>query len=186
MTSQPFTDMKKDDDSQYLRSIVEHIPIATQVIADGRFIDCNQASIRLFRCKNREELIGLKPGNFSPAVQADGRTSLEALLEHIEKALKYGVQDFQWIHTRKDGEVFPARVRLTAAKQKTTHPWRRRLRHDRPAPRRNDLSRPDGQMGKLPGRYSGGEKRPGRLFNRASPICFNPVRKSKKNRVREQ
>ncbi len=105
-----------EEDSHYLRSIIEQMPVSMHIIANGKIIDCNSASLQLFRCRTREEFIGQEPGLFSPPLQMDGRSSLESSIEYMKKALKNGVQVFEWVHKRKNGDEFPALVTLTAAK----------------------------------------------------------------------
>lgn len=82
---------------------------------DFRFIDCNERAARMNGYESREDFIDkhLHPSEFSPSFQPDGKSSFEKANEMIWTALKKGYNRFEWIHKRKNGEIFPAEVSLT-------------------------------------------------------------------------
>lgn len=81
-------------------------------IEDGRFVDCNEASLEMLGFSSREELFQTHPGEISPETQPDGRNSFEKAEELIAKAMQEGSCRFDWIHTNKDGNTFPVEVLL--------------------------------------------------------------------------
>jgi PAS domain S-box-containing protein len=86
----------------------------TLTTAYGRFLDCNQRALTLFDVERKEEFMKKRPADFSPRFQADGRSSYEASRELIQTALEHGgVMQFEWLHQRKNGEVFPVEIILT-------------------------------------------------------------------------
>jgi PAS domain S-box-containing protein len=84
------------------------------LLLDGdTFVDCNQATVRMLRCSNKEEALSTHPWELSPDFQPDGRSSFEKANEMIATAFERGTHRFEWIHRRADGEDFPVEVALT-------------------------------------------------------------------------
>ncbi len=79
------------------------------------FIDCNNATLKLFNYK-REEIINQPPFLFSPPFQPDGRDSKSKALELIQRAYNGESLQFEWLHTKKTGENFWCEVRLNRFK----------------------------------------------------------------------
>jgi len=78
------------------------------------FFDCNEATLRLFGCTNREEFYSRHPADFSPPVQPDGTDSMIYAKNNIAVALKKGSNRFEHLHRRLDGTDFSAEVLLNA------------------------------------------------------------------------
>ncbi|QEH36380.1 Signal transduction histidine-protein kinase BarA [Aquisphaera giovannonii] len=76
-------------------------------------IDCNEAAVRMLRCRDKAEIIGSHPARFSPELQPDGRASMEKCREMDSRARREGSHRFDWWHLRADGEAFPCEVTLT-------------------------------------------------------------------------
>jgi PAS domain S-box-containing protein len=94
------------------RTLFNGIGDSIFLMLDGRFLDCNDAALRMFRC-TREQMIGDRPARFSPLRQPDGRPSNTAASEKIAGALRGERQFFEWRHMRQDGSEFDAEVTLT-------------------------------------------------------------------------
>lgn len=84
---------------------------------DG-FQDCNNATLKTFGYKNKEEIIGRKPWEVSPEYQHDGSLSEEKAKQMMNKALKDGYNCFEWMHRKSNGEDFPCEVLLFPIKIK--------------------------------------------------------------------
>lgn len=99
------------------RELFERSADAILIIEDGRFVDCNEATVALLRYQNKAALLRTHPSELSPAVQPDGRDSFEKANQMIALALANGSHRFEWDHVRADGEVFPVEVLLTAVQR---------------------------------------------------------------------
>ena len=93
------------------RTLFESANDAIFLIADGRFIECNMATLGMYGCR-REEIIGETPVHFSPLIQPDGRFSDEKSAEKIALALAGNPQSFEWRHCQMNGTEFDAEVSL--------------------------------------------------------------------------
>lgn len=101
------------ESNQKFHTIFESSNDAIMLLDDNGFIDCNGATLRMFACTNRDELLGKHPAELSPPRQPDGTGSLQLANERIASAFRSGRNFFEWIHRRVDGEDFPAEVLLT-------------------------------------------------------------------------
>lgn len=89
------------------------LPLATFILSDKfKLIDCNEATVNLFKAKDKEHVINAFPDSFSPKYQPDGEPSSEKAREYLTKALEEGSVDFEWVHQTPDGELIPALVSI--------------------------------------------------------------------------
>ncbi len=95
------------------RTLYESSSDAIMLLGDTGFIDCNQATLNMFRSDSVEQFCNYKPAELSPAKQPDGRNSFDAANEYINQAFNDGKLFFEWRHKRVDGEEFDADVLLT-------------------------------------------------------------------------
>lgn len=79
----------------------------------GRFIDCNQATVEMLRCADKQEILTLHPAQISPLRQPDGQLSADKANEMIGIAMREGSHRFEWTHCSAQREDFPAEVLLT-------------------------------------------------------------------------
>ncbi len=103
-------EMLRVSENRY-RTLFESAGDAIFVLKDGRIIDCNERTCRIFKGA-REDILGKKPYEMSPDVQPDGISSKEKAKEKIGLALKGESPSFEWKHVRMDGSLFDAEVNL--------------------------------------------------------------------------
>ena len=83
------------------------------LIENEKFIDCNDATVKMLGYENKEEFLDSHPSVLSPKHQYDGELSSEKADRMIRQCMDVGVANFEWIHTRKNGENFWCDVTLT-------------------------------------------------------------------------
>ncbi|MDX1314800.1 MAG: response regulator, partial [Eudoraea sp.] len=96
------------------RTLFENSTDAIFVLnTSGTFESANSATLDMFGFQNEEDIIKQRVDRLSAEFQPDGAPSSEKARGMIEKALSEGINDFEWIHKRLNGEEFYAHVRLT-------------------------------------------------------------------------
>ena len=96
------------------RAIFENSADAILIIKNGKFVDCNMATVKMLQYKNKEEFLNTHPSALSPEYQPDGKLSLVKADEMMKLAFEKGNHRFEWEHKKADGEIFPVEVLLTA------------------------------------------------------------------------
>jgi len=107
------SDKNLEASEQRFQTLFEHSADAYLIIEEGKFVDCNQATVEMLRANNKEEVLNTHPSDLSPETQPDGRSSGEKADEMMQIALEKGSNRFEWTHRRLDGEDFPVEVLLT-------------------------------------------------------------------------
>ena len=95
------------------RRVFEDSNDAMMLLDSEKFLDCNEATLKVFGYSARDEFLDKHPEQVSPPLQADGRESGVAADEERAAAVRDGRSFFEWLHQRADGTVFPADVLLT-------------------------------------------------------------------------
>jgi len=90
-----------------------HDALMTLEPPSWKFTSCNPATVKMFDVKDEAEFTSLGPWQVSPAMQPDGRPSVEKAQEMIETAMREGSHFFEWTHNRLNGKNFPTTVLLT-------------------------------------------------------------------------
>ena len=105
--------MLEHQGDQY-QKLFEYSADAFLIIDGDKFVDCNNAAMKMLQYESKEALFATHPSELSPETQPDGRSSFEKANEMIAIAFEKGSNRFDWMHTRKNGENFPVEVLLTA------------------------------------------------------------------------
>lgn len=99
-----------------LNTLIENTDDGILIIEDGKFVECNNGTIKMLACKSKERVLNLQPVDFSPKEQADGELSYKKSEEMLAIAIATGSNRFEWLYQRVNGEIFPTEVLLTAIK----------------------------------------------------------------------
>ena len=118
------TDITKDvETKKYIkhqeliyRSMFDSVSEAIYVLKDKKFVDCNNASIKLFKMKSKKAFLKTDPKTISPQKQPGGLNSFDASVIELGKTIKSGFNKFEWMFRTKNGKEFPADVRTTLIK----------------------------------------------------------------------
>lgn len=107
------TEELQQSESKY-HALYESSSDALMILGENGFIDCNSATLLMFGLSKKEDFIKLHPAQISPPYQPDGADSLTAANNRISVAFRVGMNHFEWVHRRANGEDFFADVLLTA------------------------------------------------------------------------
>ena len=99
-------------DAAIHRAVFEKSADAITAMTPTEIVACNDATLRMLRCKDRSDLLSRHPRDLAPEFQLDGRRSADVAQEKIALALKEGYARFDWLHRRLDGTTFPVQVTL--------------------------------------------------------------------------
>ncbi len=94
------------------RVLFEDSADANWLMDENGFLACNAAALQMFGYTSGTEM--LHPSDISPPNQPDGKSSRVVAEEKIAAAFLNGTERFEWLHKRKNGNVFPTEVCLTA------------------------------------------------------------------------
>jgi PAS domain S-box-containing protein len=97
------------------------LAIAVYDPMQDRFIDCNDAAVRLHGLATREELLQAGPIELSTAYQYDGVESRVAMARHVATVLAETADLFEWRCERPSGEIWDASVHLTSFEHHGRH-----------------------------------------------------------------
>ena len=96
------------------RGLYESSRDAVMMLDEEGFFDCNDATVKMFGCRDKAEFCTKHPADCSPPNQPDGTDSMKAADRQIAIAMASGANRFEWVHKRIDsGEPFPAEVLLS-------------------------------------------------------------------------
>jgi PAS domain S-box-containing protein len=84
------------------------------ILDNGRFVECNEAALRIAGFTVKEQLIGLGPVDISPEYQPDSESSADKAERMITLAYENGFHYFEWMHRRFNGSELALEVLLTA------------------------------------------------------------------------
>lgn len=85
---------------------------AFMILNEEKFIDCNEATLKLFGYETKEAFSQVTLLMVSPELQPNGERSEIMVKQRIKEAVQNGSCRFEWLHQRKDKTTFPAEVIL--------------------------------------------------------------------------
>jgi PAS domain S-box-containing protein len=96
------------------RTLFESSRDAIIILDENGFIDCNDATLALFGCSDKQTFCSMPSSNLSPLSQPSGLSSIMLADQQLSQALKDGSNIYEWTHKRIDNnELFSAEVLLS-------------------------------------------------------------------------
>lgn len=102
------------DDQGSFKQLFKLSPDPTWIIDGNRFVECNDAAVRVLGYANRDELLNVHPSKLSPPRQPDGEDSYLKAESMMAIAKDKGLHRFEWMHAKANGTDFVAEVTLSA------------------------------------------------------------------------
>jgi len=94
------------------RVLMEKTPMSIRLWnSKYELIDCNEAAVKLFDFKDKQECLD-KIYDVFPPDQPDGKRSAEQVKVNLDKAFTEGSYEFEWTYKLPDGKLLPAAVSL--------------------------------------------------------------------------
>ncbi|MFA6121430.1 MAG: PAS domain S-box protein [Sideroxydans sp.] len=99
---------------QRFRTLFDSSPDPIWIIDGHRFVECNQAAVKMLGYPDKSVLRNTHPSELSPEFQPDGEPSFSKAESMMNLAQERGLNRFEWLHKRMDGSVFYAEVTLSS------------------------------------------------------------------------
>jgi PAS domain S-box-containing protein len=107
------TEALSESEKRY-RQLFADSPDALIIFENALFTDCNLAAETLLK-RERSEIIGRSPLDFSPIHQPDGTLSADSAERNIAMAIAHGEHRFEWQHLDRHGQPFWVEVHMRAS-----------------------------------------------------------------------
>lgn len=88
------------------------IPMIIMDVESYKFIDLNEAAIKVFGYNSAEDILGKKPVDVSPSHQYDGELSSTKAAAIIKASKNKETMTFEWLLQRPNGEYWDAEIHL--------------------------------------------------------------------------
>ncbi|MFV1984570.1 MAG: putative bifunctional diguanylate cyclase/phosphodiesterase [Thiohalomonadales bacterium] len=105
---------KLDESKKHYQALFDKSADALLIVNSDKILDCNLATLNMLGYETKEELFNIDSANLSPEFQLDGQLSEIKSKLMMENVIEKGNYRFEWEHIRKNGEIFPVEVLLTA------------------------------------------------------------------------
>jgi PAS domain S-box-containing protein len=103
-----------DNEKLKFQTLFESNSDAVVILGDRGFLDCNPATLQIFRMRSVDEFLGMGIPELGAPLQDGGEPALDYAMRHIEVARKTGHAFMEWTGRRADGSLFPSEIALHA------------------------------------------------------------------------
>gem|GEM_PF-3183662 len=99
--------------SDSIKELLKKIGTATLLVKGDKFVDCNQAAVKMLGYPSQASLLGMHPSQISPPTQPNGQCSLVRSRKIMEKGYSESSNYIEWTHLKYDGSPIIVEVLLT-------------------------------------------------------------------------
>ena len=98
------------DSEEKFRALFESSGEAVMLVKKNYIFDCNETTLRIFGYKNRREFLQKNLLHLSPETQPGPKNSETLVNEKITIPREDGVNQFEWVFRRNNGDLFTAEI----------------------------------------------------------------------------
>ncbi|MDX8398660.1 MAG: EAL domain-containing protein [Gallionellaceae bacterium] len=113
VTERKLAEQALQESEEKYRCLFDYSEDPMWLILDDHFVMTNRASAQLLGYETASALTDIHPSELSPEFQSDGQRSYDKANTMMSAAYREGYHRFEWLHKKKDDEVFPVEVSLT-------------------------------------------------------------------------
>ena len=103
-----------DAEKLKFQTLFESNTDAVVILGDKGFIDCNPATLQMFRMQSVDEFLRTPINTLGAPIQHNGQTAEEYAMLYIVQAQEQGHAFMEWVGRRADGSLFPSEIALHA------------------------------------------------------------------------
>ncbi len=108
-------EQRLSDAEELNQIIMDSIPLSANIWdKDFRLIYCNKATLKMFGFENKQDYLQ-SFYKLTPELQPSGDISGKRIFEDFSLALRDGYHQFNWLHRKTDGKLFPTEKTLVRA-----------------------------------------------------------------------
>ena len=105
---------KIEKSEKKFRELYEKSGDAILIVHNGKIVDANKATLNLLEFSSKKEFLNTPYNKLLPKFQPDGTDSIIKSAQMAKMAHKKGSHRFEWMHTKKTGEIIPLEILLTS------------------------------------------------------------------------
>lgn len=112
-TEKHAAEIKLKENAETFRRLFDNSSDAILLLKDGRFVECNRATLNLTGLSDKEQLVGRCLADISPEHQPDGNSSSKLLESKFRQATEDGYSRFEYALKKPDTSTFWVDMAIT-------------------------------------------------------------------------
>lgn len=103
-----------DTEKLKFQTLFESNSDAVVILSDSGFMDCNPATLQMFRMQSVDEFLRTPIASLGAPMQTNGQSAIQYAMHYIRQAREEGHAFMEWTGQRADGSLFPSEIALHA------------------------------------------------------------------------